>query len=281
MPAETLTPHDARAPTRAIAHRPMTSLRPVPQTTSSLECRLLIVKADRLYAEILAQQVTEFFRCMDVMIVSRINEARVALASGRFDLILTGVTLLDGDMLDLLSTLAAPTRRVHRVLVVTERKDLRVLETLRALPVDGVFDPSSEGLDAFERAVRAIAGGLSYWSDSVLARLTQHCLPSNSLCRLLTPAERLVLAVIGDGSDNDAAAQRLGIRASSVHSIRRELHRKLGVTHRGDLVRIAAQHGFVRFTPDGVVRPGFALLVDACRARPLSTDISGAPNKTP
>ena len=52
----------------------------------------------------------------------------------------------------------------------------------------------------------------------------------------------------------------LGLSPSTVSTVRRELHRKLGVQHRGDLVRAAAQSGFVHFTPTGVVRPGFALL---------------------
>jgi hypothetical protein len=49
--------------------------------------------------------------------------------------------------------------------------------------------------------------------------------------------------------------------------VRRGLHRKLGVQHRGELVRVAAQKGFVRFTPDGVERPGFALLTAAYHPR--------------
>ena len=63
------------------------------------------------------------------------------------------------------------------------------------------------------------------------------------------------------------AASKLGLSPATIGTVRRNLHRKLGIQHRGELVRIAAQNGFVRFTPAGIVRPGFALLVAACQRR--------------
>jgi hypothetical protein len=73
--------------------------------------------------------------------------------------------------------------------------------------------------------------------------------------------------MIGDGSDDTTAAQKLKVSPATIGTVRRHLHRKLCVQHRGDLVRAAVQHGFVRFTPVGVVRPGFAILSAAYQAR--------------
>jgi len=229
--------------------------------------RVLILKADRLCGETLRRAVLTVIPAARVSLLSRVEEARAALASASFDLLLTGVAMIDGDVLDLLSGSLREPRRIRRVLVVTGRKEVRTLESVRAMPVDGVFDSSSGELEEFERALRSVISGRPYWSASVLACLSRQSAPSRSICRLLTPVEQLVLAVIGDGSDDRAAAQRLGLRSSSIHSVRRELHRKLGAKHKGELVRLAVQHGFVRFTPEGVVRPGFALLTAACSPR--------------
>jgi DNA-binding CsgD family transcriptional regulator len=109
--------------------------------------------------------------------------------------------------------------------------------------------------------------GTPYWSHGILEQLRRHATGARSICQLLTPTEQLVFAVIGDGSDDDIAATRLGLRPSTIGSIRRELHRKLNVQHRGELMRAAIQHGFVRITPEGVVRPGFGTLSHACRPR--------------
>lgn len=67
------------------------------------------------------------------------------------------------------------------------------------------------------------------------------------------------------------AAMRLGLKSSAVQSVRRELHRKIEVQQRGDLVRVAVQLGYICFTATGVIRPGFELLVRASR-RPTRGD---------
>jgi hypothetical protein len=59
----------------------------------------------------------------------------------------------------------------------------------------------------------------------------------------------------------------LGSTSSTISTIRRRLHRKLGLHHKGELVQHAARLGFVRFNREGVVRPGFAQLRAAYDAR--------------
>jgi DNA-binding NarL/FixJ family response regulator len=115
--------------------------------------------------------------------------------------------------------------------------------------------------------MRSVAAGSRYWSPAVARRMRQVAAAPSALFRILTAFEQLVLSVIGDGCDDVEAARRLGLSPSTISTVRRGLHRKLGVQHRGELVRVAAQQGFVRFTPDGVERPGFALLSAAYHPR--------------
>ena len=227
---------------------------------------ILILKADRLCGDALRHSAHLVFPRATVVTASRLAEARAALSAEVFDLLITGVVLLDGDVLELLAACTDGLRRVRRVLVVTGRRDPRVLGSLRALPIAGVFDPLSEGLEALGEALTTVATGRVYWSESVPVRLSSRASGPASICRTLSPVEQLVFAVLGDGTDDRDAADRLGMTPSSIQTVRRALHRKLGVQHKGGLVRLAAQYGFVQFTPEGVVRPGFAQLLAACRS---------------
>jgi DNA-binding NarL/FixJ family response regulator len=227
----------------------------------------LILQADRLYAQALHDTLIAIFPRATAVLRHAVAGAKDALRDRRFDLLLTDVGLRDGDVLELLARCTAGPDRVECVLVVTGRRELHTLETLRGLPINGVFDPTCDGLGEFAAALRTVVSGGHYWSASVLACVAARAIHPRSLCRILTAREQVVLAVIGEGCDDEQAAEQLGLRASAVHSMRRKLHRKLGINHRGELVRLAVQHGFVQFTPDGVMRPGFAQLLAACQRK--------------
>lgn len=231
--------------------------------------RILILKSDRLYAESLRQFCLGTFPQATAVVATTVDAAAAVLSSQRIDLMITGVgTAMAGDVLDLLARSVKPGLPFSpKVLVVTARHEYRTLTALRTLAVDGVFDTSAEVPSAFAQALEAMASGRRYWSQSVIDHMYRVGSASTALFRLLTSFEQVVLSVIGDGCDNVTAARELNLSPATVSTVRRELHRKLGVQHRGELVRVAAQHGFVRFTADGVVRPGFSLLNQAYQAR--------------
>lgn len=236
-------------------------------TTPPIQC-VLILKADRLYAEALRQYTLHVFPSAQVQVAWSVETARPILAKEPIDLFVTGVgATLESDVLDLLAQGVAHASRVRRVLVVTVRREYRVLAALRGLAVDGVFDSATERPGEFVTALRAISDGARYWSQSVLDHMHRIGSASTALFRLLTVFEQVVLSVIGDGCDNIVAARTLQLSPATVSTVRRELHRKLGVQHRGELVRVAAQHGFIRFTAAGVVRPGFGIMCAAYQAR--------------
>jgi DNA-binding NarL/FixJ family response regulator len=239
--------------------------------------KILILKADILCASALKTAVQSIFPNALVRRATTLEKAGEALANEPVDLLLTGVSLCDGDTLDLLGE-EPPSRKFQRALVITGRQECRTLAVLKGLPIHGIFDPMSEGHDRLELAIRTVSEDGYYWSATVLERLRQRVTPSSYMERLLSPTEQLVLAVVGDGSDDNEASMRLNLSPATIHSVRRELHRKLGVRHKGELMRVAVQHGYVRFTADGVQRPGFSGLLAACRKQASSlrrTSVSG------
>ena len=238
------------------------------QTPAPDPYSVLILKADKLYAESLRKLIRTVLPQASIQTASTVASAAAVLTAKRIDLLITGVgASLDGDVFDILPTGSESPSRVERVLVITTNHEHRQLTALRHLPIQGVFDSASEPTEQFKVALRLVAGGGIYWSRSFLDQLRHHAFETNSLSRLLTNAEQLVLSIVGDGSDDNEAAGKLGLSPATVSTVRRNIHRKLGVQHRGQLIRVAAQNGFVRFTPTGIVRPGFALLAGACQQR--------------
>ena len=229
---------------------------------------VLILKADKLYAHALRQLILSALPKATVRIATSVADGSLALAAAPVDLLLTGLgPSLAGDALDLLSTHCRPGSRLKRAFVVTANREPRQLEMLRKLAIHGVFDSMNESAEQLVAAVQVVATGGSYWSQTFLSLLRAHLVETRPLSRLLTAAEELLLTIVGDGSDDSVAARELGLSPATISTMRRSLHRKLGVQHRGELIRMAAQNGFVRFTPSGVIRPGFALLVAAYHPR--------------
>ncbi|PTX91694.1 LuxR C-terminal-related transcriptional regulator [Opitutus sp. ER46] len=235
------------------------------ETTSTPVLRsALILKADRLASETLRLALHKLAPGVQVVTTHTVRQAYDALARSRFDLIVTGLDAsLEGDALQLI----ADHMNGLPVFVVGTQLEYRTLVVLQSLPIRGVFDASTEGPEAFHSALRAVICGQRYWSKAVQDRVDRELTAAQSICQHLSNTEQLVLSVLGDGSDDSTAAQALGVSPATISTFRRKLHRKLRVQHRGELMRVAAINGFVRFTPSGVVRPGFAMLAAECLAR--------------
>lgn len=226
----------------------------------------LVVKTDRLYAQALVEHVQRIFPATEVHHVPSADTASQFIAAKPVDLLVCDLASgAEGDVLEILLNYAEH-NAAPRMLVVTTSSEIRALGVLRALDINGAFDSAMEAPEAFSDALRMVAAGGRYWSPSILRRLKEG--GDATVClRCLTTLEQLVLSAIGDGTDDPTAAIALSLSPSTVSTVRRDLHRKLGVQHRGELVKIAAQLGFVRFTSAGVIRPGFTSSLAAYHAR--------------
>lgn len=220
---------------------------------------VLIAKADRIYAAALRTAIESLVPDAEIDCVSRLDEAERQVGQKKYDLIVSGIMLLDGDALDwLASILGAPDS--PRVMVVTGRRETRVLAALHESRAHGVFDSCEYGLDELREAIRLVLSGGMFWSGTVRDALLSEACDGPELLRCLTPTEQLVLAVIGDGSDDNEAADRLAMTSVAIRSHRKRLYAKLRINHRGQLIRLALCHGFVRVSGARVVHPGFGLL---------------------
>lgn len=236
---------------------------------------VLVIKADRFYAHAIRQELTVALPDSQIHVAPRVAEAAEFLAETPVELLVTGVEMVDGDVLELLADCTHEPRRVRRVLVVTGRREPHVIASLVALRVDGIFDSGSEEPEQFQAAVAMIVSGGTFFSASFSALRKA----PDSRLRLLTRTQRLVFAVIGDGCANAAAAVRLGMAESTVKSHRRDIHRILGVQHKGELISAAEELGFVATTAEGTIRPGLSTMLAARqqRRRIRLLDLASAP----
>ena len=223
-----------------VAVRPVAAESPPPE-------RIVVVKWDRLIAEVIAGLVREVRPAADIRILRRADEARRTLRDNPADLGLFGLTFPDGDGLDLIAELARE-RRARRILVVSGRRDERTRYCLRHAPIDGFYDCGVGEVEGLRDAVGRVAGGGRWFFLELLAASSPG---TPRLHGLLPPVELQVFAVLGNGADDRRAAERLGMNVHTLHKHRSHIMDKLGLHTRTELVNAARRFGMVRFSPEG------------------------------
>jgi DNA-binding NarL/FixJ family response regulator len=231
--------------------------------------RAVVAKADRLYADCLEKAVQLAFPSIEVQRATNLKSARAKLDMGDVDILLTGVGFDDGDALEWIAELAN-TDRVSRIVVITARREVRLHLAFREMRLHGLFNAFDEGLSVLVPALHKIWEGNNYRSPSFKNLLQMTKDEDLTLLRQLSPKEQLVLSVIGDGSDDQEAANRLSMTAAAVRTHRKRLHAKLGISHKGELMRLAIRHGFVWVTAEKIVRPGFSQLMARVTRSPFN-----------
>jgi DNA-binding NarL/FixJ family response regulator len=167
------------------------------------------------------------------------------------DLLVTGVKIEDMDGLEHLEPFIETSLPI---LIVTSHTDARFFKMLREVRYDGIYDGLAEGLDNLPVALRQVIQHELYISPSIIQHLKE---PRNITLNALTEKEQVVLSVVGDGSDDAQASERLGMAPQTVGTHRKAIMRKLHLHHKGQLMLHALQQGYVRVTPKGVFYPGF------------------------
>ncbi len=236
----------------------------------------MILQPDMLSVNAIASQVTAVVPRARCHPTSRLEQTMHFLAANPVDLLVTTLDVNCGDVLDLLVRSRGTPWRAGQVMVTTARLMPRVVLTLRSLAVPGAFDVDGGSPVELQEAIGRVVAGKTYWSRTLLDALIA---PSTrKLNSQLTPAEQLGLAVLGDGCGDHTAARLLGMQHSSVRSLRKRIHAKLGAHDKEDMMRMAARLGYTRFSANGVVPLGLGMLAleylrDTQRPMPLSDEL--------
>jgi DNA-binding NarL/FixJ family response regulator len=161
--------------------------------------------------------------------------------------------------------------RLIQVLVVGPKRDPAIVEELLRMGCVGFVTPDTSPT-VLRKAVKAVVAG-EFWADRrSTSRVVQQLL-SQSGTRTLTPREKQVLWLIGQGLKNRAIAERLYITRDTVRWHIRSIYAKIGVQDRLSAALYAQEH-----LADGMVvehqpKPKDSLLVDSL----LSREVDRAP----
>lgn len=213
--------------------------------------RIVVLKAHRFYGDMICRHVKQCWRGAQVEVFQTGFPALESIQGRPPDMFITGVKIDDMDGLEHLEPFID---RPVPILVVTSRRDTRTLSLLREVRYNGLFDVRLDGYNDFNTALEVVLEGKSYISESFQPLIKP---PRRITLDELTQKEEMVLAVIGDGSDDQQAAERLGISPHTVNTHRKSIMSKLGVHHKGELICQAVQKGYVHISPERISHPGF------------------------
>jgi DNA-binding NarL/FixJ family response regulator len=213
--------------------------------------RIVVLKWDRLYGDMIHQHILNVWPNAKVQVFQKGFDALDSIQARVPDLFITGARIDDMDGLEHLEPFIETSLPI---LVVMSRPDARTFNMLRKVRYDGIYDGLAEGLENLSTALQRVLQHELYVSSSIVEHLKR---PRNITLDALTAKEEVVLSVIGDGSDDVQASERLGMAIRTVGTHRRTIMRKLKLHHKGQLMLHALQQGFVRVMPTGIYYPGF------------------------
>lgn len=163
------------------------------------------------------------------------------------DVVLLDLDLGEEDGLEWLPRIAEAAPQA-RVLILTALRDrARDEEALQAGARGLVLKDAPP--DVLLQAIRSVAVGALWFDPRVLAGTKASSRGEDAASRALaqlTPREREIVVLVGEGLRNDDVAKRLGISEKTVRNHLTTVFDKLGVSGRLELVVYAFQHGIVR-----------------------------------
>ncbi|MFF4186620.1 response regulator [Streptomyces sp. NPDC001691] len=176
------------------------------------------------------------------------SEVLTAVAAGPVDVVLMDLRMPVLDGMETTRRLSEEYPQVAVVVLTTFADDDSILGALGA-GARGYLTKNAGRQDII-RAIRAAAAGQSVLDREVQDRLlatvrakTPTSVPGHALPEDLTPREREVLTLIGQGLPNRAIAEKLFISEATVKTHINNLFAKAGLRDRADAVRRAIEAG--------------------------------------
>ncbi|MFI1585347.1 response regulator [Embleya sp. NPDC020630] len=174
------------------------------------------------------------------------DQVLAAAATGPVDVVLMDLRMPRTDGIEATRRLTDEHPEVAVVVLTTFADDDSILAALSA-GARGYLTKNAGRRDIV-RAIRAAAAGQSVLDREVQDRLlatvrTRAATPSHNLPDDITPREREVLALIGQGLPNRAIAEKLFISEATVKTHINNLFAKAGIRDRADAVRRAIAAG--------------------------------------
>lgn len=166
-----------------------------------------------------------------------------AVANTKPNLILLDIGLPDTDGLILLPQL----RRISpasKIIVISALYNDYTLGRLHGLRWDGLIDKIADGIEFLREAIQTVHHGGRYVSPTARRLISRYQQSNNAFSRMLSDREKEVLVCIAHALTDIEIGDRLDVDPSTVHSHRKNLHKKLGQQSTPKLMHFAIRHGY-------------------------------------
>lgn len=172
-------------------------------------------------------------------------QAVEALANADVDILVLDLNMPDRSGFEVLGQLATWPRRPKVLVLSAHPEEQFALRVLKA-GASGYMNKEAAP-DALVKAIRRIHGGGRYISAAVAEQLADAISPGADRPRHLglSPREFQVFRLIATGSRVPVICQQLSLSPSTVHTVRRRVLGKLGLTSDVDLARYAVQNALL------------------------------------
>jgi two-component system, NarL family, response regulator NreC len=186
----------------------------------------------------------------DIDVVGEALEGGEALAlveKHQPDVVLMDIAMPGIDGMEATRQIKARWPQVQVLVLTMHRSDEYFFEMLKA-GASGYILKGAETSDLIH-AVRVVGGGEVFLYPSIAQKLVKDYLQivqwGESSGHALSPREKEILHLLGEGYSSKEIAEKLVISQSTVHSHRSNLMTKLGLNNRRELIQYARQIGLV------------------------------------
>ncbi len=211
--------------------------------------RLLVADNHRVFREGMVAQLSGCGEIEAVLEASGPDSAVRVLAMERPDVVLTDIQMPGHDGFAAFRAIRAfdPT---CKVIVLSGCEFDSYIEEALALNAAG-YVLTRDGLAVLKRAIRKVARGGQYFSESIMSRLGTEdgrlklTRPRSLAIAALTIRERQLLRHLGMGASLKEAAATMNVSYKTADNQKASLMRKLGIHDRVELARFAIREGWV------------------------------------
>ncbi len=217
----------------------------------------LVLKSQRCYSALIRREIQEIFPKARIHVAQEARSALEICARLPIQLAIVGARTEDLDGLDYIPMLAeSPFPK--QIVLLTERKDHRLLRLVDEYRLDGLLDANTEDPYSINAALSEIVRGKRYYSKNLLPLVRK----SRRDQSLLSKTEQRVISVLGAAVDNATAGILLGISEHTVRTHRNRIQKKLNLPSKSDLIHYAINNYYTRITPTCIQFPGFEETID-------------------
>jgi len=164
------------------------------------------------------------------------------------DVVLMDIAMPGMDGLEATRRIKASWPQVQVLVLTMHRSDEYFFEMLKA-GASGYILKGAETSDLIH-AVRVVGRGEVFLYPAMAQKLVQdylsHVQWGEEIGSSLSPREKEILLLLGEGYSTNEIAEKLVISPSTVHSHRSNLMIKLGLSNRRELIQYARQRGLIQ-----------------------------------